>query len=179
MACDPVSFQASCSRCRKDAGSAPGAGKKKKRAGERPPLRGTFYRSLRISTSGTIRGPPRGPSEALPVYPLRVVPKLLESVVLPGLGRKHVDDNVAVVLDDPLAGLVALDGKALLALRMECGVDLLGERVDLAAAGPGGNYEEVVERCLSPHVEDEHVAGLVLGRDPGTQTGVVQGDPGG
>src|SRR5207248_11011782 len=74
------------------------------------------------------------------------------------------------------ARLVALDRQALVALPAQRGVDLLGEGVDLAAAGAGGDHEVVVEGGLAAHVQDEDVAGLVVGGDLGAQASTFQGD---
>src|SRR5712664_338174 len=45
-----------------------------------------------------------------PVDARRVGPQLFQRVILARVGVEDVNDHVAVILNDPLAGLVALDG---------------------------------------------------------------------
>src|SRR5690348_3760742 len=98
---------------------------------------------------------------ALPVHARRVRPQLLEGVVFAGGRVEDVDDDVAVILDDPLAGLVALDGQAAVPQTVHGGVDFFRDRVDLPAAGAGDEDEEVVQGGDAPHVEDQDVVALV------------------
>ena len=65
--------------------------------------------------------------------------------------------------------------KAPVAFAVEGGVDFLGDGMDLPAAGAGGQDEEVVQGGDASHVEDDHVAGLVVGRDAGAEAGAFEG----
>src|SRR5262249_22376274 len=109
----------------------------------------------------------RGESVALPVHVRGIGPEVLQGVIAARVGVEDVDDHVAVVLHDPAAGLVALDREALVAGRPHRRVDLLGDGVDLAAAGAGTQDEVVVKRGQAAHVEDKDVFGLVLLADAG------------
>src|SRR5438045_7007570 len=105
------------------------------------------------SRPGSLRS--RFASIPRPVDPWGVFPQLFDAIVFPSLGREQVDDDITVVLHKPLAGLVAFDGKALLADAMQGGVDLLGEGVDLPPGRAGDEDEKVEERSLPAHVENE------------------------
>src|SRR5262249_22803110 len=70
--------------------------------------------------------------------------------------------------------LVALDRAAAVAGGAERGIDLLGQRVDLAAAVAGGDHQKVVQRSDAPHIENCDVTGLVVECDASTENGTLQ-----
>src|ERR1700730_15366680 len=102
-------------------------------------------------------------STALPIQARGIQPQILERIEGAGLRIEEMDDDVAVVLHHPFAGFIALDAEALLSLGSQRRIDLFGDGMNLSSAGRRGDDEEVVERCDSPHVEDEDVACLVVG----------------
>src|SRR5262249_32495656 len=75
--------------------------------------------------------------------------------------------QVAVVLNDPLAGVIAFDSQATLAFTGEHVVNFFGNGVNLPPTLARGNDEEIIKRCDRPHVEYEHIAGLVFRSQPG------------
>ena len=115
-----------------------------------------------------------GPDVALPVHAPRVGPQVFQAVVLARVGVEDVDDHVAVILHHPFAGFVALDGQRAVAFRVQGGVDFFADGVDLPAAVAGGQDEEVVQGSDASHVEDDHVAGLVVGRHAGAEAGTFE-----
>src|SRR5262245_10601008 len=108
---------------------------------------------------------------ALPVDAWGVRPELFQCVVLPRLGVEHVDQHVAIVLHDPLAGAVALNPHPPVADAPEGVVDLLRQGVALAAAGTGADDEVVVQGMKAAHVKNDDVAGFMVAGRPGTQGG--------
>src|SRR6476646_5427143 len=93
-----------------------------------------------------------------------VVPEILETVVLARLGCEDVDDDVAVVADDPARLRTALDGARQHAVvLLQASVHLVPDGLRLARVAARAHDEEVGVRADGPHVEDDHVAGeLVL-----------------
>ena len=87
-------------------------------------------------------------------------------------------DDVAVVLDHPFVGVVALDAEAFFSLGRHGGVDFFRHVVNLAAAVGGGQNEKIEERSDAPHVENGHVVGLVICGDASAQESVLNGDLG-
>src|SRR5262245_53639921 len=68
--------------------------------------------------------------ESLPIHVRRVGPEFFQGIIRAGVGIENVHDEIAVVLDHPLAVLVALDGMAFFALALQEGVDLFGDRMN-------------------------------------------------
>src|SRR5262245_62428189 len=110
-----------------------------------------------------------------PVNSRCVRPEFFQRVVFARFRIEDVDDYVSVVLNDPLAGLVAFDGSATVADGTQGRVGFFGDGVDLAPTGAGGEDKEVIQGGDAPHVQDKHVAGLVVGGDAGGKTGTFQG----
>src|SRR5262249_16966446 len=94
-----------------------------------------------------------------------------QRVIRPRVRVEHVDQEVAVVLDDPLTRLVTFDPHPAVANAAHRIVDLFRQRVDLAAARAGADDEVVVQGMQAAHVEDDNVAGLVITGRPGTDGG--------
>src|SRR5262249_30826723 len=98
---------------------------------------------------------------ARPVYPLRIRPQILEGVILTRFLIEDMDHDVAIVLHDPTARLIALDAKALFALCVYVVANFVREGVNLASAGAGHDDEKVEDRRDATQVQDEHILGLV------------------
>src|SRR5262249_29422315 len=111
-----------------------------------------------------------------PVQSRRIGPEFFETVVTACLRVEHMDDDIAVVLNDPLAGLVAFDAQADLALAAHGRVGFCGEGVELAAAGAAGQHKEVIQRSHPPHVQDDDITGLVVRSHPSAQARTLEGD---
>src|SRR5262249_53391793 len=73
-----------------------------------------------------------------------------------------VDHDVAVVLHDPAARLVALDAAALVALGPHGVINLFDDRMDLPATRSRRQHEEVVDGGHPPHVEDDDISRFVV-----------------
>src|SRR5262245_32894491 len=86
-----------------------------------------------------------------------------------------MDDDVAVVLNHPLARFVTLDSLAAVAGVFHGSVYLFGKSVNLAAARAGGQDKEVVEWSDAPHVQDSDVSRLVIVGDASGKTGTFKG----
>src|SRR5262249_14137895 len=106
-------------------------------------------------------------SARIPIEPRGIGPQLLEPVIGSSIRIEQVDYQIAVVLYDPLAGIVAFDTQATFAFTGEHVVDFFGDGMNLPAALARCNYEEIIKRCDWPHVEYEHFAGLVFRSQPG------------
>src|SRR5229473_4146580 len=87
-----------------------------------------------------------------------------------------MDDDVAVVLHDPLGGFVAFDTEPGFPFRCHARIDFFREGVHLPPAGAGGQDKEVKERGDAAHVQDNHVASFVVGGHPGAEESVLNGD---
>src|SRR5262249_46308232 len=105
----------------------------------------------------------------------RIRPQILERVVLARRRVEEVHDYVAVVLHDPLARLVTLDAEPVVADRVQGGVDLFRQGVDLPAAIAGRDHKKVVQRSDSPHVQHDDVTGFVVEGDASAKAGTIQG----
>src|SRR5260221_12548498 len=79
----------------------------------------------------------------LPVDLLGVGPEVFQGVIGPRILVEYMHHDIAVVLHDPPARLVALDAQTLLVLRTHEGIDLFGQRVNFASARSGHHDEEV------------------------------------
>src|SRR5947209_1495013 len=103
-------------------------------------LRGPAPRAGRWRQTSLTASAPRQPGSVgvFPVHARGVGPQVLDGVVFARVRVEDVDDHVAVILHDPFAGLVALDGPAPVAALVQGGIHLFADRVDLAAAGAGG-----------------------------------------
>src|SRR5262249_492010 len=110
----------------------------------------------------------------LPVNARSVGPEILDGVVFARLRVEDVRHQIAVVLHDPARRLVTLDRKPDVAAVSQRRVDLFGDGVDLPAAGAGSDDEEVVQGRDAPHVQNDDVASLVLGRHFCTEAGAIQ-----
>src|SRR5262249_38625401 len=98
-----------------------------------------------------------------------------QRVILAGLLVEDVDDDVAVILRDPAARLVAFNAESPVADVMQRGVNLFGEGVDLATT-PAGDEDEIgVDGGDAPHVQHDDVAAFVVGGHTGTETSSVEG----
>src|SRR5207245_428616 len=76
-------------------------------------------------------------SQALPLHARRVGPEILQAIVGTRFPIEHVDDHIPVILDDPFADLVTLDGHTRIAAAAHGGIDFFREGMILAAAGAG------------------------------------------
>ena len=65
-----------------------------------------------------------------------VPPQALEIVEGTGVGQEHVDDKVAVVLQDPLAIVVPLEADGQFAALLQLRVDLVADGLVLAGFEP-------------------------------------------
>jgi len=82
-----------------------------------------------------------------------------------------VDDDVAVVEEDPAAGGVALGAEKGDALVLEVAQDAVGDGLELAVARRGAEDEEVGDLREGADVEDSDVLGLELVADAGAGDG--------
>ena len=78
-----------------------------------------------------------------------------------------MDHDIAVILYDPFAGFVAFNSQPTITFRVEANIDLFANGVDLPAAVAGAEDEEIVQGRDASHVEDFHVACLVVHRHAG------------
>ena len=93
-----------------------------------------------------------------------VVPELLEPVVVAGLGREDMQDDVEVVGDDPVALALAVDrvGEDPFIAVLEAVADLVHDRPRLTRVLAGADDEVVGVRAHRPHVEDDDLVGQLL-----------------
>jgi hypothetical protein len=105
-----------------------------------------------------------------------VVPELLEPIVVAGLGREDVEDDVDVVGDDPLALALALDGvgeEPLVAV-LEAVAHLVDDRLRLPRVLARADDEEVGVCAHRPHVEDHDVLRQLLLGEAGNSACLVK-----
>jgi hypothetical protein len=104
---------------------------------------------------------------------LGAAPEAFEAVIFAGFGREDVDEEVAIVGEDPLGLFVAFDADGQFAgVLLELEADFIGDGLDLAGIGAGADDEEIGERCDAGEIEDQDFGGLFrFGRADGGEPG--------
>ena len=116
-------------------------------------------------------------THTLPIDPRSIGPEAFQVVDFPQLGREDVHDHIAKILHDPLALVGALDALPPGAGCLELLVDFLGDRHHLAAAGAGGEHEEIKNRRDLRQIQNQRVLALKAIRNPGTSASLQQTFP--
>src|SRR5690606_25061466 len=93
-------------------------------------------------------------------------PQPLERIELAHSRQHHVDDDVAEVHQHPFGLALALDAERLHVELLREAYHLVGDRLDVARRGAGGDDHEIGDAALAAHVALRHVAGLGLPGPP-------------
>ena len=103
-------------------------------------------------------------------------PELFESVILARLGLEHLDDDIAVIEQDPTAFVVSFDAVSFIAQPLFVGViDLFADGMQLPSTRSRDDDEEIEARRYFAKVEDDDVLSTIVVSDAGRQQGTVQG----
>jgi hypothetical protein len=103
--------------------------------------------------TGASRGDGLGRDIDIPGVP----PESFEVVVTSGPVEKNMNNEVAVVHQDPLGVLVSLDTDRQVAALLEPEMDLIGNGLVLPGVGAGTNYEMIGEAGDFTQVENDDV----------------------
>lgn len=91
-------------------------------------------------------------------------PEVFEVVKFAALGRENVQDDVAVVLQNPSFGIATFDADPwTTASFLHQLLDLLGDGTHLASAGRSRDHKEIHDGRDLSHIEDEGVFALEIG----------------
>lgn len=83
-----------------------------------------------------------------------MTPEAFEIVVGAGGFREDMDDEIAVIHENPLGGIIAFDARRQLAGRLQLFSDLVCDGVGLAGVGNRADDEEIGEGGDLAKVED-------------------------
>jgi hypothetical protein len=99
---------------------------------------------------------------------------MLQVVDFTGFGRKNVEHDVPVVLQEPSTALVAFDPQPRGTFLAEHPIDFIGDGAHLPGTVPGGHDEIIENRRDGGEIQYNRVLATVIVRHPGTKAGVFQ-----
>ena len=108
----------------------------------------------------------------------RAAPQAFQAIVLAGLGREDVDQQVAVIGQHPFALGITLDvGGKLAGFMLQAQADFVADGLHLFLVGAGADDEVVGERGDAGEVEYDQVGGFLRfrsadGNQPGWRSGL-------
>ena len=104
-----------------------------------------------------------------------VRPEFFELVVIACVAIEHVNQHIAVVLDNPFARIVPFHTDAVVTNGTHGGIDFFNNRMHLAPTDAGGQHEVIEHRRQAAKVEDVNVLAFVVGSRLGCKTGPLNG----
>ena len=90
---------------------------------------------------------------------------MLQIVIGASVGHEYVHDDVGIIQQHPVLGVVALRAVGLQTLLGKLVLHLVGQRRHLRGGSAGGNDKVIGEHGQAFHLEHTHIVGLFLIQD--------------